>query len=37
MRNCKVEFLEETQGKEVLCADISYGGDYWVSDRKKHA
>ena len=37
MHNCKVEFLEETQGKEVLCADISYGSDYWDSDRKKHA
>lgn len=35
MINCKVEFLEETDGKEILCAEIKYGQSYWVDDKKK--
>ena len=29
MENCKKEFLEEVGDKEVLCADIQYGHEYW--------
>ena len=37
MTNCKKEFLEETKGLEILCADIEYGDDYWDESSKKHA
>lgn len=30
MANCKVDFLEEVEGRDVLCAEIEYG-DMWYS------
>jgi len=36
MCNCKNEFLEAVKGKDILCASIEYGKDYWDEDAKKH-
>jgi hypothetical protein len=33
MTNAKAEFVEETEGKQVLCATITYGRAYWSADR----
>lgn len=37
MANCKDDFIKETNGKNVLCAEITYGRDYWDDERKKKA
>jgi hypothetical protein len=29
MANCKDEFVKETNGKDVLCAEITHERDYW--------
>jgi len=34
-RNAKEEFIEETDGKQVLCATVSYGSD-WTEDERRH-
>jgi len=37
VENCKKEFIEHTKGKDILCASIEYGKDYWDEDVKKHS
>lgn len=37
MANCKDDFLEETNGKEILCAEVTFGKDYWGDELKKIA
>ena len=35
MANCKDDFIKETNGKNVLCAEITNGRGYWDDERKK--
>lgn len=37
MANCKDDFIEQTNEKTVLCAEITYGCDYWDDELKKKA
>lgn len=37
MANCKDDFIKETNGKNVLCAEITNGCGYWDNERKKKA
>ena len=37
MANCKIDFLEETNGLDILCAEITKGGYYLNSDERFRA
>lgn len=37
MANCKNDFLRETAGREVKCAVITYGHDYWDAEDRRTA
>ena len=37
MANCKDDFLKATKGKNVLCAEITYGSDYLDDEQRNRA
>ena len=37
MANCKNDFLREIEGREVKCAEIIYGSDYWDEEDRRVA